>query len=227
MKSYPAKIPKIIQSIFKSFIWSLPTNKNPDSREIYLTFDDGPIPKITPWVLQMLSDYNAKATFFCIGENIKKYPDIFQKILNDEHSIGNHTYNHLNGWKTTTQKYLNNISQVENLLKLKTRSPNLQSTTSNQQLTTNLFRPPYGKINPQQAKPLIKKGYKIIMWDVLSGDFDQNLKKEDCFQNVIKHTEKGSIIVFHDSEKAFKNLRYTLPKTLELFSEKGYVFKAL
>ncbi len=218
MKFYPVKTPKIVQNIFRSYIWNIPTKK----KEIYLTFDDGPIPEITPWVLKTLSDYNAKATFFCIGENVKNHPNIFQNIIDQGHTIGNHTYHHLNGWKTSTQKYVNSIDKAESIQ---------YSTGSrynySKQFESKLFRPPYGKIKPGQAKKITEIGYKIIMWDVLSGDFDQKLIKEDCYQNVIKNSKNGSIIVFHDSEKAFKNLEYTLPKVLEYCTVNGFIFKAL
>lgn len=218
MKFYPVKTPKIFQNIFRSYIWNIPTKK----KEIYLTFDDGPIPEITPWVLKTLSDYNAKATFFCIGENVKNHPIIFQNIIDQGHTIGNHTYHHLNGWKTSTQTYLNSMDKAESIQ---------YSTGSrynySKQFASKLFRPPYGKIKPGQAKKIIEKGYKIIMWNVLSGDFDQKLIKEDCYQNVIKNSKNGSIIVFHDSEKAFKNLEYTLPKVLEYCTVNGFIFKAL
>ena len=239
MKSYFVKTPKIIQSLFPDYIWKIDTS----SKEIYLTFDDGPIPEITPWVLKTLEKYNAKATFFCVGDNIKKHPEVFKEIISQSHAIGNHTFNHLEGWKTRTAEYLNNIDKTEEVIRNSTfkkkrkekreerreeRKPHNHSpTTKNQQLATNLFRPPYGKITKSQSKALSKKGYKTIMWDVLSGDFDQNTSKEKCLENVIKNTKKGSIVVFHDSKKAFKNLQYTLPKTLEYFTEKGYVFKTL
>lgn len=216
MKLYPVKTPKIVQNIFRSFIWNIDT----DNKEIYLTFDDGPIPEITPWVLNTLSKYKAKATFFCIGKNIKNHPAIFEKIIEEGHSIGNHTFNHLNGWRTTNKKYMKNIEKAE--ISLRSSVFGLHSEPS-----SKLFRPPYGRIKPSQAKKIIAKGYKIIMWNVLSGDFDQKLTKEDCYQNVIKNMNNGSIIVFHDSEKAFKNLEYTLPKVLEHCTKNGFVFKAL
>ena len=223
MKFYPVKTPKIIQNIFSQFIWSVnPSTKSNGSQtqEIYITFDDGPIPEITPWVLQTLSKYNAKATFFCIGKNVKKHPKIYQKIIKDGHSIGNHTFNHLNGWKTNTQKYMMNFDKAEK---------SFQSSLIKHQsdAIAKLFRPPYGRIKPNQAKKIMAKGYQIIMWNVLSGDFDQRLSKEDCYLNITEHTKNGSIIVFHDSEKAFKNLQYTLPKTLKFLSEKGFEFKGL
>ncbi len=216
MKLYPIQTPKIVQNIFRSFIWNIDT----EHKEIYLTFDDGPIPEITPWVLNTLSKYNAKATFFCIGKNVKNHPAIFEKILKEGHSIGNHTFNHLNGWRTTNKKYIRNIEKAE--ISLRSSVFGLQSEP-----LSKLFRPPYGRIKPSQAKNIIAKGYKIIMWNVLSGDFDQKLTKKDCYQNVIKNMTNGSIIVFHDSEKAFKNLEYTLPKVLDYYTNNGFVFKAL
>lgn len=222
MKSYFVKTPKIIQSIFTNYTWKIASHK----KEIYLTFDDGPIPKITPWVLSTLEKFNAKATFFCVGDNIKKHPEVFKQIINHGHSIGNHTFNHLQGWKTNTYEYLQNIEKTENVIK-KLKTDAKPSTNDQQQPTTNLFRPPYGKIKPKQAKALQNKGYQIVMWDVLSADFDQKTSPEKCYQNVISNAKKGSIVVFHDSEKAFKNLEYTLPKVLDFFTEKGFVFKAL
>ncbi len=236
MKPYPAKTPKLIQALFSDYTWCIPVDKKSDLQaggEIYLTFDDGPHPEITPWVLKMLVNYNAKATFFCVGENIIKHPEIYKQILQQKHSIGNHTFNHLNGWKTNNNTYFDNIDKTEEIIKKKKREKRKEKregespTTNKQQATIKLFRPPYGKIKSSQSKFLIKNGFKIIMWDVLSGDFDQSISKEKCLQNVIEHVQKGSIIVFHDSEKAFKNLEFVLPKTLEYFSKKGYVFNAL
>jgi peptidoglycan-N-acetylglucosamine deacetylase len=233
MKPFFAKSPKLIQALFSDYTWRIAT----DIREIYLTFDDGPHPDITPWVLKILADYNAKATFFCVGENMVKYPEIYSQIIQQKHSIGNHTFNHINGWKTNNNTYFDNIYKTEEIIKKKEREKRKEKkegesypsdpTTNNRQATTKLFRPPYGKIKSSQSKILIKNGFKIIMWDVLSGDFDINIPKEKCFQNVINHVQKGSIVVFHDSEKAFKNLEFALPKTLEYFSENGYTFKAL
>lgn len=213
MKTYLVKTPDLITRFSSNRIWNISTDK----KEIYLTFDDGPIPEVTPWVLKTLKEFSAKATFFCVGENINKHPEIFQKVLANNHKIGNHTFNHLNGWKTNTKTYLENIEKANNQLqKLKVE---IQGS--------KLFRPPYGKIKPPQTKALIKKGYKIIMWDILSGDFDIDLSKEKCLQNVIKNTQKGSIIVFHDHEKAYKKLQYVLPRVLEFYSKKGFVFNTL
>lgn len=214
MKPYFIKTPSLIKFIFKNWIWSF-SNKE---KVIYLTFDDGPTPEITGWILHQLKKYNAKATFFCIGKNINNYPDIFKSILNEEHSVGNHTNNHLNGLKTKNGKYLENILLAEQ-----------QIETSSKPKTQNskLFRPPYGKIKLSQAKKIRKNNYKIIMWDVLSADFDLSISKEKCLQNVIDKTKNGSIIVFHDSIKASKNLKFVLPKILEYFSAKGFVFKKI
>ena len=228
MKPYFVKTPRLIRNYFSDYTWNISTGK----KEIYLTFDDGPIPEITPWVLNALKKYQAKATFFCIGDNIKKYPQVFQQILKENHSIGNHTFNHLNGWKTNPQMYLNNIEITEKVFKSETKNKNgnneiHKQATNNQQLTTNLFRPPYGRIRSKQTRLLINKGYQILMWDVLSGDFDQNISDETCYQNVIKNVQNGSIVVFHDSKKAFKKLEYTLPKVLKHFTERGYTFKPL
>ena len=193
-----------MRALYPSFTWQMPEN----DRNIYLSFDDGPHPEVTSFVLDQLNDYNAKASFFCIGDNIIKYPQVYERIVNEGHTVGNHTQNHLNGWKSGTAKYLENVDAA---------SAYIQS---------DLFRPPYGKIKRFQAKQLQEnKGLKIIMWSVLSGDFDQQILPEKCLQNVLLNTRSGSIVVFHDSEKAWKRLAYALPKVLEYFTEKGYSFE--
>lgn len=196
------------KKIFPNYIWDIPNNE----KHIYLTFDDGPTPEITKWTLNQLKKYKAKATFFCIGDNIRKYPEIFKQVIEEGHSIGNHTFNHLNGWQTKTVDYIENVKlhEIEHS-KLNTEQ-------------CKLFRPPYGKIKPSQSKKLRKQGYKIIMWDILSEDYNASISKEKCLENVINNIQSGSIIVFHDSIKAFPNLEYTLPKVLEIGSEKGFVF---
>jgi peptidoglycan/xylan/chitin deacetylase (PgdA/CDA1 family) len=199
--------------IFSKYTWRFSLDK----KEIFLTFDDGPTPKITEFVLNELLKHNAKATFFCIGKNIKNYPNIFKQIISDGHAVGNHTQNHCNGWKNTTEDYLENVLHVEKTLKL----------SNFKTLQLHLFRPPYGKIKKTQAKEILKKGYKIIMWDVLSADFDTTISKEKCLQNVLKNTRNGSIIVFHDSVKASEKAQFVLPKVLAYFSKKGFVFKAI
>lgn len=219
----------IIKRLFSNYVWSIPNTQN----KIFLTFDDGPIPEITEWVLDQLKTHNAKATFFCIGDNVKKYPEVFLKIKAANHAIGNHTFNHLNGWKTTTKSYINNTLACENKLSetynLDFNSNSDEQTTFSIQnpLTTNLFRPPYGKIKPSQSKILRKLGYKIIMWDIISYDFDATISKEDCLENVLKNVTSGSIIVFHDSKKAFQNLEFTLPRVLEELKKRKFVFEAL
>ena len=229
MTPFFIKYPSILRKLYPNRITQIQ-----DKKSIYLTLDDGPIPEITPWVLEQLKQYNAKATFFCIGDNIRKNPEIFQQLLKEEHSIGNHTFNHLNGWKSKTEVYVENVIKTEEILlenrrqkreyrEEKGENNNPKPATSAQKL----FRPPYGKIKNSQAKELVKLNYKIVMWDVLSGDFENRISKEKCFKNVINNASGGSTIVFHDSQKAFKNLEYTLPKVLEYYAEKGFSFKAL
>jgi peptidoglycan/xylan/chitin deacetylase (PgdA/CDA1 family) len=212
MKSYFVKTPLLVQKIFHNYSWRIRTRK----KEIYLTFDDGPVPDFTPWVLETLKTYNAKATFFCVGENIERYPHIFEQVIKDGHSVGNHTFNHLQGWKTSTEKYIKNILKAESYFK---------DIPQNQ--GTKLFRPPHGRLTPNQGRILRKKGYKIVMWDVLSGDFDQSLSKEQCLEHTLNHINSGSIVVFHDSIKSFKNLDYVLPRLLEHYTSKEYEFKSL
>lgn len=215
MSFYWIKTNSVIKKIFSNYIWDVSNTEN----KIYLTFDDGPIPEITEWVLEELKKHNAKATFFCIGNNIEKHPEIFEKVINEGHSVGNHTFNHLNGWKTSTEDYLENAKLGEaSISNLKSEIYNLQS---------KLFRPPYGKIKTSQAKKLQQLGYKIIMWDVLSADYDTSISPEKCLDNVLKNVTSGSIIVFHDSIKAFPNLEYTLPKALKYWAAKGFVFEKL
>lgn len=211
MSSFWVKTNWLVKKIFRNYIWSIPNTEN----KVYLTFDDGPIPEVTEWVLSELKKHEAKATFFCIGDNVRKYPEVLQKVISEGHSIGNHTFNHLNGWKTSTEKYIENTEICQNEIS------NLITKNG------NLFRPPYGKIKPQQSKILRKLGYKIIMWDVISYDFDTTISKEECLQNVLKNLQSGSIIVFHDSKKAFKNLEYVLPRTLEFLKEKGFTCEAI
>jgi len=208
MNFYWIKTNALIKKIFSNYVWDVSNTEN----KIYLTFDDGPTPEITEWVLEELKKFNAKATFFCIGNNIEKYPDVFAKVKHNGHSIGNHTFNHLNGWKASTKEYLENTKLCEDSMS------NLQS---------KLFRPPYGKIKKSHSKKIRQLGYKIIMWDVLSADFDNSISKEKCLDNVIKNVKSGSIIVFHDSVKAFPNLEYTLPKALKYWAAKGFIFEKL
>ena len=206
---YLVKTPWLLKKLYPTLVWNL----NRTEHCIFLTFDDGPIPIVTPFVLKNLKQYDAKATFFCIGDNVKKHPDIFEDVKAGGHAIGNHTFNHLKGWKTGDEVYVQNFLECNLIL----------------QTETSLFRPPYGRIKRNQIKLLKaqKPDLQIIMWDVLSGDFDMSLSPEKCLQNVIKHTENGSIVVFHDSLKAFNRLEYVLPRALEYWSKQGYSFAPL
>ena len=210
---YLVKTPNFIKRLFQNLTWEINTSK----KVIYLTFDDGPTPKITNWVLSELEKYNAKATFFCIGKNILNHPDVFENIVTKGHAVGNHTNNHINSWKKQAKLYIENVNQAQKII-----DPILNSTNS-----VKLFRPPYGKLTLSVTKKLLKEDYKIIMWDVLSGDFDQSISKEKCLKNVIKNTTSGSIIVFHDSVKASGKLQFSLPKILDHFSEKGFSFEII
>lgn len=202
-RNYFVKTPWWLKKVYPARLWSVATR----NKELFLTFDDGPHPTITPFVLDELKKHNAKATFFCIGKNVQAYPDIYRRILDEGHTVGNHTQHHPNGWKTDNETYLADIQEAAKSIRSK------------------LFRPPYGRIKAGQARQL--KDYKIVMWDVLSGDFDTTLSKERCLHHVIWNTRRGSIIVFHDSEKAFPRLEYALPATLAYFSMQGFVFKKL
>lgn len=199
----------LMRALYPNFVWRKPTQE----KVIYLTFDDGPIPEVTEFVLETLANFNAKATFFCIGNNIQKHPDIFQKVINDGHAIGNHTFNHLKGWATDDKIYFDNIAQCKDKM-------------VSSGVTTNLFRPPYGRIKRSQSKMLLCD-YQIVMWDVLSGDFSQNLSPKTVLVKTLKHTESGSIVLFHDSIKANENMSYALPRFLEHFSSKGFRFEQL
>ncbi len=196
--------PFVVRLFYPSLLWMV----NTANKEIFLTFDDGPHPEITPKVLNILNQFNAKASFFCVGENIFKFPDVFDEIVRQKHLIGNHTYNHLNGWKTKNAEYYDNIEKCNKLVK------------------SDFFRPPYGKIKPSQISTL-KKRYKIVMWSALSYDFSNKITAKECLDIAVKNTRKGTITVFHDSKKASKNMLYALPKYLEHFSDLGYKFSAI
>ena len=193
--------------IFRQFTWRFSTDK----KEIYLTFDDGPIPIVTEFVLDILKKHKIKATFFCVGENVVKYPKIYNRIIKEGHQVGNHTYNHLNGWKTNKDKYIKNVLLAEQHLGT----------------STKLFRPPYGKISISQANVLRKNGYKIIMWSLLSGDFDTTISAKKCYQNVIQNIDSGDIIVFHDNIKSYEKLQSVLEKSIVILKEKEYSFKSI
>lgn len=215
MKLIPAKTPGFVKKLFPSFVWNI----NTSHKELYLTFDDGPTPEITNWVLQTLKDYNAKATFFCIGNNIEKYPEIFQNILLENHTVGNHTYNHLKGWRHKTKVYVDDVILTQNLIDSKLVTEALSAKL--------LFRPPYGKFKVKQSKQIQDLGYTVVLWDVLSYDWNKTITEEACYNNVTSAAKEGSIVVFHDSVKASKNLMYVLPKVLKYYSEKGYLFKSI
>ena len=201
---YLVHTPQYVQALFPGLTWKMPSSH----KTIYLTFDDGPIPEVTPWVIETLKKYNAQATFFCVGDNVRKYPEIYRQVKEAGHSVGNHTLNHLSGWATENISYFHNIRHCARIV------------------PSGLFRPPYGKLRPSQIQ-FLQRHYQIIMWDVLSADFDKEITPEVCFQNVIQHAGHGSIVVFHDSLKAETNLRYALPLVLSHFTELGYSFSAL
>lgn len=203
----------ILPLLFPKYTWRHKTNQ----KTVYLTFDDGPIPEVTEWVLDILKQYNAKATFFCIADNIRKHPHIFNRIINDGHQVGNHTFNHLNGWKNENEYYLNNIRLAKEEM-----SKHLSLDKQ-----TLLYRPPYGKIKKSQAKEVLNKGYEIIMWSHLTKDYDKTITPEECYKRAITSMAPGSIIVFHDSIKANINLRYALPKTIEFLLSQGYTLECL
>jgi len=202
---YFVKTPKIVSSIFSYLTWKIKT----DEPILYLTFDDGPTVQHTDWILQVLDNFNCKATFFCIGKNVQHLTQKYEKIISKGHKTGNHTFNHVKGWATKHNTYLKEVEQCSKMVNSK------------------LFRPPYGKINFNQSKALIKLGYEIIMWDVLSGDFNESLCKEKCLNNITNNIENGSIIVMHDSDKAALRMKYSLPKFLKFALDKGYQFETL
>lgn len=210
MNIIPVKTPKLVKHALPSLVWNIEST----DKVIYLTFDDGPTPEITEWTLKVLEDFNAKATFFCIGKNIENHPDIFKKIVENGHGIGNHTFNHIKGWKTKTSDYLTNTIKAQEIIS-KNHSNSL------------LFRPPYGRIKLKQVKALAKLNYKIIMWNILSKDWDKTISKETCLKNVIQNTKSGDIVVFHDSIKAAPNMQYVLPEVLKYFTKEGFKFKRI
>lgn len=201
---YLVRTPGLIKPFFKDLLWNVPDADD----SVYLTFDDGPIPEVTPWVLDLLAEHEAKATFFCIGRNVERHPTIFERIKAEGHSIGNHTYEHVNGWNTSLFGYLRSVLRCHALT------------------GSNLFRPPYGRITMEQANVLARK-FQIVMWDVLSADFDQRTTGKECSDNVIDNFRPGSIIVFHDSLKAWDRLQVALPRVLKELRSKGIAMKPL
>jgi len=204
---YLVKTPLLLKALYPKLLWDGGGN----SRSIFVTFDDGPIPIVTPFVLNILKQYNAKATFFCIGDNVRKHPEVFEQVKQAGHAIGNHTFNHLNGWHTDDETYLDNFLQADELIGSK------------------LFRPPYGRIKRSQIKLLqeAKPGIKIVMWNVLSADFDAATSPEKCLDNVVKNVKGGEIVLFHDSLKARDRMEYALPRALEYWSRAGFEFRGI
>ena len=204
---YLVRTPLWLKKVYPTHVWDITTKRN----ELFLSFDDGPHPIHTGFVLDELKKYNAKATFFCIGKNVLAYPEMYKRIIEEGHAVGNHTFNHLNGWKTRDDLYFEDIDLAAKYI------------------DSNLFRPPYGRISLFQVKQLIKSRYNLntIMWTVLSGDFDAGITPERCLQNVLLHAKKGSIIVFHDNEKAAERMKFALPLVLGFFAEKGFQFKEI
>ncbi|MCL7987551.1 polysaccharide deacetylase family protein [Sphingobacterium sp. lm-10] len=198
------KAPFLLRSLYPEATW----NRSRKEKKIYLTFDDGPIPEVTPWILDTLKDHQVKATFFCVGENVQKNGSILQRLMQEGHAVGNHTMQHLRGWDTPHDIYLENVEACQKLI------------------DTQLFRPPYGRAKKSQLKAL-KEKYEIVMWDVLTGDYDPKISPEQCLKNAIKYTKNGSIIVFHDNVKSFKNVQYALPRMIEYLQKKGYEFSLL
>ncbi|MEJ8755746.1 polysaccharide deacetylase family protein [Pontibacter sp. H259] len=202
-----------MKKLLPGYTWHIATM----DKKLYLTFDDGPIPEVTPFVLEQLAMYNAKATFFCVGENLEKHPNIARQLLAEGHKLANHTYNHLKGWQTTLELYLQNVQQCQDALETIDKANAVEKL---------LFRPPYGRITSAQAK-VLRPAYQLIMWDVLTNDYDATLSPENCLKQSIAKTQAGSIIVFHDSLKAERNMRYALPRFLEHFTRLGYTFETL
>ena len=197
----------VLRTIYPEFWWKIEEAVEPT---IYLTFDDGPIPEVTPFVLEQLDKHAAQATFFCIGDNVRKHQEVLYQVLEGGHMVGNHTYNHLNGWKTDDATYVANIQQCQQQLGIETA----------------LFRPPYGRIRKTQVAEVMET-HSIVMWDVLTGDFDPTLDPDMCLRKTVQYTEPGSIVVFHDSLKAWPTMRYVLPRMLAHFAERGYSFRAI
>ena len=197
-------VPKWLQMFYPSLEWEVKNGGN----NVYLTFDDGPHPEITPKVLDILDEYNAKATFFCVADNVRKHPEVYRQIMDRGHKTGNHSYHHLNGWKTRNEIYFDDVEQAAKLIE------------------SNLFRPPYGKIAPHQIR-VLKKQHRIIMWSVLTYDFRESLSPQACLQNALSGLTPGSIIVFHDSKKSERNMLYALPAFLKQCEEKALKSKSL
>ena len=201
---YLIKTPNFIKKLFPNYFWNINTSE----KVLYLTFDDGPIPEVTPKILDILAQYNAKATFFCVGANVKKHSDIFQMVVDNGHTLGNHTFTHKDGWQTDRISYFHDVRHCARMV------------------NSDLFRPPYGRLKMKQTQ-FLQRHYKIVMWDVLSGDFDPTISSEKCYKNVINNATNGSIVVFHDSLKAEEKVLDVLPKVLAYYSKMGFRFEAI
>lgn len=194
--------------LFRPLLGKLTWRRNPSSKVIYITFDDGPVPEVTPLVLDLLDKFNLKATFFCVGENVQKYPELYNEVLRRGHRTGNHTFNHLKGFNVSTEEYVANVEKASGYIE------------------SNLFRPPYGRIKRKQRKSL-QPQYEVVMWDLLTYDYNQKLGKEAIFNRLKRQSRNGSIVVFHDSIKAKNNMLSVLPLAIEFWNSKGYTFDVL
>ena len=199
------QVPNIIRRFYPSVLW----RKDKDKKVIYLTFDDGPTEELTHWILKTLDEFGIKATFFCIGNNAEKLPKIVDEIRKNGHSVGIHGYQHKRGLYKNSEIFISDIEKSKNIIK------------------SNLFRPPHGNITPHQAKKLDELGYNVVLWDVITRDYDASLSEEDVFNIAKKYTRNGSIVVFHDSVKAEKNMRYAFPKAVKYWLENEYTFETL
>jgi peptidoglycan/xylan/chitin deacetylase (PgdA/CDA1 family) len=197
------KPPKFLLGLMPELVWDIP-----EERDVFLTFDDGPTPEVTEWILDELARYDAKATFFCLGRNVELYPELYRRIVEEGHRVGNHTYSHLRGWKTKVVDYVYDVERAAGVT------------------GSSLFRPPYGRITPAQSRALAPR-YRIVMWNIISRDYNPALAPQTCLDNVIRHVRAGDIVVFHDSKKAFRNMRYALHGTLEYLQSKGMNSKAI
>lgn len=198
--------PQLFRALYPEALFRM----NPDEKAIYLTFDDGPIPEVTPWVLDLLNEHQIKATFFMVGDNVRKHPEVFERVVKEGHQIGNHTFNHFRGFEQNTEDYIKNVTKAKEFID----SP--------------LFRPPHGQLKPKQYK-VLKEQYKIIMWDLVTRDYSKIKEGPEVYKNVLKYTRSGSIVTFHDSLRAWNkgNLQFALPRSIEFWKEEGYEFKLL
>jgi peptidoglycan/xylan/chitin deacetylase (PgdA/CDA1 family) len=196
---------KILRALTPGLVWSIPTAGD----EVYLTFDDGPSPAITEWILDELERWDARATFFCLGRNVEAHPELYRQIVARGHRVGNHSWDHARGWGTDPQAYAAQVERAAGVI------------------DSNLFRPPYGRISPGEARLLAAAGYRTVMWNVVSGDYNRRLTPAECLDRVVRGVERGDIVVFHDSRKAFRNMSYALPRTLEWLHSKGLKSKSI